>query len=117
MSKLEVLKQSATLETFKDVEFLELAFNNKRQQFNIALVDYLQKEFSSTVSIKHDLDATYFSIEVTCYYWSEYREEKKEKLIDLISPLVKSMELYTDFIPDDENEIKMIFKVSIYHTL
>ena len=112
---LETLKTHSTLAKYNQIEKLQEEFTAKRKAFNIALLDYLQTEFSDTVQVLNCLESESFSVRVFNSYWSDYRQTKQDTLADTLKGLVKTLEVIPEFVPEDETEAQNIFKVIVYH--
>lgn len=121
-NKLETLKTLSTLAKYKQIEKLQEEFTSKRKAFNIALLDYVQHEFSDNVQVLNCLDSGSFSIRVVNSYWSDYRQSKLDELEDRLKGLVKTLEVIPEFVPEytsedgtTTTEAQNIFKVTANH--
>ena len=108
------LKSLQTVTTFNALEQLEDEFNLEKRNLNIKLLDYLQYEFSSKLQIDGDLDTPYFEVIVYCSYWSEYRQEKLDKLENELQGCCRRVTVVPDFITED-SQYKQVFKVIFVH--
>lgn len=108
------LKDLQTITTFNVLEQLREDFKTEKRNLNIKLLDYLQYEYSSKLQIDGDLHTSYFEVRVYCSHWSEYRQEKLDKLENLLRDCCRSVEVMSEFIPED-SEYKQIFKVIFNH--
>ena len=117
-SDLQSLRYNATFAKYNQLETMQEDFRLARKSFNIALVDFLQNEFSDNVQLKESFDSGSFTVIVSCTYWSEYRQQKLDDLFDTLKDLCKSIEVVPEFVADnddDTKDIKSIFKVTANH--
>ena len=121
-NQLETLNYNATLAKYNRLETMQEDLRLSRRAFNIALLDYLQNEFANDIQLLDSLDSVYFSFRVTSSYWSEYRQNKLDKLEETLKGLVKTLEVIPEFIPEFTNEdgttiteAQNIFKVAVSH--
>ena len=120
-TQLETLKNLATLAKYNQIEKLQEEFTSKRKAFNIALLDYLQNEFSDNVQVLDCLESGSFSIRVINSYWSDYRQTKLDRLEDDLKGLVRTLEVIPEFVPEyatedgTTTEAQNIFKVTACH--
>ena len=120
--QLDQLKYNATLEKYERLETMQEDFRISRKAFNIALLDYIQNEFSNDIQVLDCLDSSCFSIRVISTYWSDYRQSKLDKLEETLKGLVKTLDVIPEFIPElisedgtIEVDAQNIFKVSVSH--
>ena len=115
-NQLENLTYNATLAKYNQLSIMQEEFKLARRAFNIDLLEYIQNEFANDIQITDCLDSVSFSIRVTSSYWSEYRQNKLDKLQETLKGLVKTLEVIPEFIPEFTNEDgTTIFKVMVSH--
>lgn len=121
-SALQTLRYNATREKYTQLETMEEDFRKSRKSFNIALVDFLQTEFSANVQLKDGLDSGCFDILVINNYWSGYRQQKLDDLYETLKDLCKTIEIVSEPVDgfllardQDIKDIKVIFKVTANH--
>ena len=121
-NELKTLNYNATLAKYNQLETMQEDFRLTRKSFNIALVDYIQNEFSANIQLLESLDNSYFNIRVTNSYWSVYRQDKLDNLEETLKGLVKTLEIMPVFVPEYTSEdgttiteTRNIFEVMVSH--